>query len=82
MNWRRPVHRIKSPAPGGVTIQPEYERSHLLGGTLSNTFGDFTLRAEIGFSTDSLHVAENLSTWGISNSPELASVLGLDWQRF
>lgn len=69
-----------NPAPGGVTIQPEYERSHLLGGTLSNAFGDFTLRAEIGFSTDSFHVAENLSTRGISNSPELASVLGLDWQ--
>lgn len=65
---------------GGVTIQPDYERSHLLGGTLSNSFGDFTLRAEIGYSTDSFNISKNISTRGVANSPELASVLGLDWQ--
>jgi len=65
---------------GSVNIQPEYERSHLIGGTLSNAFGEFTLRAEIGYSTDTYHIARNLRSRGISNSPELASVLGLDWQ--
>ncbi len=65
---------------GGVTIQPDYERSHLLGGTLSNSFGDFTLRAEIGYSTDSFNISKNITTRGVANSPELASVLGLDWQ--
>jgi hypothetical protein len=65
---------------GGVTIHPEYERSHLFGGTLSNAFGDFTLRAEVGYSTDTFHVTNQVLDRGISNSPELASVLGLDWQ--
>ena len=65
---------------GGVTIAPQYERSHLLGGSLSNAFGDFTLRAEIGYSTDSFNISKNTRTRGVSNSPELASVLGLDWQ--
>ncbi len=64
----------------GITIQPEYERNHLLGGTLSNAIGDFTLRAEIGYSTDSFNVSVNTQTSGVSNNPELASVLGLDWQ--
>ncbi len=64
----------------GINIQPEYERSHLIGGSLSNAFGDFTIRAEIGYSTDTYHIAQDLAERGISNSPELASVLGLDWQ--
>jgi len=65
---------------GGISIQPEYERSHLIGGTLSNAFGDFTLRAEVGYSTDTFHIARDLTGRGISNNPEFASVLGLDWQ--
>ena len=65
---------------GGISIQPEYERNHLIGGTLSNAFGDFTFRAEVGYSTDKFHIAQGLPDRGISNSPELASVLGLDWQ--
>lgn len=64
----------------GITIEPTYERSHLIGGTLSNAFGAFTLRAEIGYSTATFHISKNVSTNGISNSPELASILGLDWQ--
>jgi len=35
-----------------VSIEPTYERSHLFGGTFSKAFGDLTLRAEIGYSTD------------------------------
>lgn len=65
---------------GGVSVQPKYERSHLFGGTLSNAFGDFTVRAEIGYSTDTFHVTRGGIDRGIVNSPELASVLGLDWQ--
>lgn len=65
---------------GGVVIQPEYERSHLLGGTLSNAFGDFTIRAEVGYSTDTFHITRSGIDRGILNSSELTSVLGLDWQ--
>jgi hypothetical protein len=69
--------------PGGLegVVSPEYERSHLLGGTLSNVlFGDLTLRAELAYNSDTFHVARDLSQQGIENSSEAAGVVGLDWQ--
>lgn len=65
-----------------VTVTPSYERSHLLGGTLSNAFGDLTLRAEVGLNSDSYFVSNNLAQRGIANSPELSSVIGVDWHGF
>lgn len=69
-----------------LTITPEYKRSHLLGATFSNTFGDFTLRSEIGFSTDKYALIKPLDTFedyllqqGISKFKELTYVIGLDW---
>jgi hypothetical protein len=61
-------------------VTPDYERSHMTGGTLSNAFGDFTLRAEVAYNTDTYHVAADPASRGIKRSSELASVLGLDWQ--
>ena len=61
-------------------VSPEYERNHLSGGTLSNVFGDFTLRAEVAYSTDTFHVSSDIANQGIEDSAELASVFGLDWQ--
>ncbi len=60
-------------------VEPEYERNHLLGGTLSNAFGDLTLRAELAYNTDTFHVSNDYSRRGVENSAELASVIGLDW---
>jgi len=65
-----------------ITLRPEYERSHLLGGTLSNAFGDLTLRAEVGINSDSYFVSSDISERGIASSPEFSSVIGLDWHGF
>lgn len=64
----------------GVIIQPQYERSHLIGGSVSNALGDFTLRAEVGYRTDSYYVTSSASNGGVAQQPEIAMVLGLDWQ--
>ncbi len=68
--------------PLELTVAPEYERNHLLGGTLSNAFGDTTIRAEIAYSSDTFHTTDHptYSNSGIEESSELAAVLGLDWQ--
>lgn len=64
-----------------LTISPEYKRSHLLGGTASNAFGDFTLRTEIGWYSHSYQIARyTADNRGIEESEELTSVIGLDWQ--
>jgi len=68
-----------------VVINAKYERSHLLGGTASKAFGDFTLRAEIGYSSDSFHLIDNSSEGfivkqGVHSSADISSVIGLDWQ--
>ncbi len=74
--------RTLSLTPSGplVTVTPEYERTHLLGGTFSNAFGDLTLRGEVGYSTDR-HFATRAPTDrdGIVESGELLYVLGFDW---
>jgi len=63
-----------------IEITPTFERSHLIGGTLSNAFDDFTIRAEWGYSTDAYFVSSNLALNGIENSAELSTVIGLDYQ--
>ncbi|MFT5709717.1 MAG: hypothetical protein ACI8QT_000404 [Halioglobus sp.] len=67
-------------ANGSVVVAPEYERNHLLGGALSNVFGDFTLRAELAYNSDTFHVSRDIIGGGIAETEEFASVLGLDWQ--
>ncbi len=63
-----------------VTIMPRYERTHLVGGTFSNAFGDLTIRGEAGFSFDRYFLTENLDDPdGVSKTDELAYVLGFDW---
>jgi hypothetical protein len=65
-----------------IIIKPVYERSHLIGSSLSNVFGDVTLRAEIGYQTDTFHSASTSKSGGINHHQELSSVIGLDWQGF
>ena len=76
----RPVVR-REISPAGVIVRQEYERTHLLGGTFSNVFGDFTLRGEVGFSSDRFFLTDDTSDAdGVIHSGELSYVLGLDYQ--
>ena len=68
----------------GVIIESKYKRNHLIGATASNVFGDFTLRTEIGYNSDTYHqmnpASANLNTDGVFQSKEFSSVIGMDWQ--
>ena len=84
--WRnfqfRPVLRQNN-KPRGVELTPEYERTHLLGTTFNNAFGDWVLRGEFGYSTDRFYLAENLpNSDGVVESGEFSYVLGVDYQGF
>ena len=63
-----------------TVVAPAYERTHLVGSTLSNTFRDFTLRAELAYKSDTFQISDEFSNDGIEQSGEFSSVLGLDWQ--
>ena len=66
-----------------VFVDPEYERSHLLGGTFSNAFGDLTIRGEMGYSTDKFFLTtDRTNTDGVVESDEFSYVLGFDWFGF
>jgi len=81
-------------ATSGISIDSRYERNHLIGATASNVFGDFTLRTEVGYNSDTFHQLNSfpsttssstispptLDTNGIFQSAEFSSVIGLDWQ--
>ncbi len=73
--------RLLITAAGPVAvIQPRYERTHMIGGTFSNAFGDWVVRGEIGYFTDRFFLTTNaLDPDGILKSPELSYVFGLDW---
>ncbi len=76
------LYRTVNITPTGptITINPKYERSHLIGGTFSNAFGDFTVRGEFGYSTDKYYSTTNPADIdGVHKSDEFAYVLGLDY---
>lgn len=66
-------------ANGQVRVTPTYERSHLAGITASNAFGDLVLRLELGGISDTYQIRSDLVDRGIHNTPEVASVVGLDY---
>ena len=66
-----------------ITLNPQYKRTHLIGATFSNTFGDLTLRGEVGYLTDKYISTTNpLDADGIVKSGELKYILGFDWYGF
>ncbi|PKM29981.1 MAG: hypothetical protein CVV07_09900 [Gammaproteobacteria bacterium HGW-Gammaproteobacteria-11] len=69
-----------SQSQNSVRVSPTYERSHLVGVTASNAFGDFAFRGELGYSTDRYWVADpSQDDNGVDASPELAYVIGIDY---
>lgn len=76
------LFRTLNLTPGGleVIISPRHTRNHLLGGTFSNSFGDLTLRGEVGYSTDRfISTTDATDNDGVIKSNELSYVLGFDW---
>lgn len=73
--------QLSMTASGPVAIiTPRYERSHLIGTTFSNAFGDLTLRGEVGYSLDR-YISTNSTSDndGVVKTNELVYVIGLDW---
>ncbi len=63
-----------------VRITPEYERTHLVGTSGSNTFGDLTLRSEVAYSTSRLLALDDPNDAdGLADRATLAYMVGLDW---
>jgi len=76
----RPVVR-REISPVAISVRQSYERTHLLGGTFSNVFGDITLRGEVGYSSDRFFLTGDISDVdGVIESGEVSYVLGLDYQ--
>jgi hypothetical protein len=66
-----------------VFVEPSYERTHVLGTTFSNAFGDFTLRGEVGFFFDKYYsTTSGADVDGVHETNELSYVIGLDYFGF
>ncbi|MGH7858001.1 MAG: DUF1302 family protein, partial [Candidatus Binatia bacterium] len=75
----QPVLR-RSLDAAGIIVTPEYERTHLAGGTFSRAFGDLTLRAELAYSTHRFFLTESpADPDGVFHAGELGTVVGLDY---
>jgi len=76
----RPVVR-RERTLAGVVVRQAYERTNLVGATVSTVFDEFTLRGEIGYSSDRYFLTSNvMDSDGVVRSGELSYVLGLDYQ--
>lgn len=76
----QPVVRRENFA-AGIVVHQDFERTHLLGGTFSTVLDNFTLRGELGLSSDRFFLtSDSDDADGIVNSGELSYVLGLDYQ--
>jgi hypothetical protein len=64
-----------------AVLEPSYERNNLVGGTLSNALGEFSVRGEFAWNSDVWLMSTDYSIGGVESSEEIAFVLGLDWQR-
>jgi len=64
----------------GVTVSSKYERTHLIGGSFNNAFGDFVIRGEAGYSTNEFFLTNNMADVdGVTASGEFSYVVGIDW---
>lgn len=78
----RPV-LFQSRGSEGVVVTPRYERTHLVGGTFSNAFGAYTVRGELGISSNRYVLTTNpADADGVHRTTEGSSVLGLDYGGF
>ena len=76
----RPVTR-REIGPAGITVRQNYERTHLIGGTVSTVLGDFTLRGEIGYSSDRYFLTNDITDAdGVVRTGDVSYVFGLDYQ--
>jgi hypothetical protein len=65
----------------GIEVTPSYERTHLVGGSFSNVFGDTTFRSEVGYSSDRFFLTNDSSdNDGVFSTGEFSYVLGIDYQ--
>lgn len=64
---------------GGVVTEGEYERSHLLGGSASSVFGNWTVRTELAYEKDRYHRTKQVFP-GVVQADQFGSVIGFDYQ--
>lgn len=62
-----------------TVLKDSYERSHLLGGSASSVFDNWTVRTEVAYETNRFHRSET-STSGVVQSDQIGFVIGLDYQ--
>jgi uncharacterized protein DUF1302/AMIN domain-containing protein len=77
-----PFQQLQFAEDGPVAVlDPAYKRNHLVGGTASSAFGEFSLRTEVAWSSDRWFTSSDVASGGVEKSGELGSVVGVDWQR-
>ncbi|MFT6770559.1 MAG: hypothetical protein ACJARU_000759 [Congregibacter sp.] len=74
-----PVLPVRVRGPLNLTLEPEYRRSHLLGGTFSNAFGDVSLRGEFAYNSESFQPTNTLANEAVAESEEFSALIGIDW---
>ena len=71
------------PSGPRLRVSPHYERTHMLGASGSNAFGDLVVRTEIAWLSDRfLPTGKPTDLDGIAETGELGYVIGLDWFGF
>ena len=66
-----------------IIVEPDFHRVHLLGASMSNAFGNLTVRGELAYTVGKRFATDNfMDSNGLVESDEIQAVLGLDWFGF
>lgn len=75
-----PVFEAEARSGGVVAFTPRYHRTHLVGGTATSSFGDLTVRGELGWSSGKRWNVDDPREPDLArHSSELGYVVGFDW---
>lgn len=62
-----------------LMLTPNYERTHTLGVSASNAFGEVVVRSELVWNSEKFESTDGFAFGGLAASQEIGYVLGLDW---
>jgi hypothetical protein len=80
--YDQPVYVRESGAESDI-YKPEYIRTHTLGGTATNAWGNLTFRSEIAYFKDrKFNTNDVLDLDAVKEYDEFRYVIGLDWHGF
>lgn len=68
---------IRKASETDIVLEQDFHRSHLVGGSASKAFGNWTLRLELAWESNRFHRTDSFE---VINANQLGAIMGIDYQ--